>query len=359
AQDLAAGGISAPSFTVSGAPVDHTGPLVTGLSASPSQVNTSNEATVTLTAAMSDPSGINMGDGPYFGGGSYGPSIALRSPSGKLRVEAPFTAGLGDQFEARLTLPAGAEPGLWTISSFLVTDKLGNFAHVPNFAGVQVDGIPDLTPPTIQAVLITPAAISLDAGAVAVTVSATITDNLAGIASYPLCAAIDLCLGPTVNLDYGNGAISAALTPTAGSNYSATLTVPATAIPPTATVTISASDNVGNVGSQTQTLQISRTLPRASQRPTINSFPKVHVGQTINATLPLGTAISGSQPISQSWQWQRCTLSNVCSDIPTATNANYAITNADLQHTLRAELILTNAVGTSRAYSGETSPVIP
>ena len=79
-------------------------------------------------------------------------------------------------------------------------------------------------------------------------------------------------------------------------------------------------------------------------------------GQTV--TVDDGTW-SGTQPITFSSQWQRCTAVNpICTDIVGATGASYLVATADVGSTLRAVVSATNSSGTTSASSNLTEAVV-
>jgi len=79
-------------------------------------------------------------------------------------------------------------------------------------------------------------------------------------------------------------------------------------------------------------------------------------GQTI--TVDNGSW-SGTTPITYTYAWQRCVVSTgVCTFITGATTNSYLLTSADVGFSMRAEIIATNSVGTSNAFSNLTQTVI-
>ena len=67
---------------------------------------------------------------------------------------------------------------------------------------------------------------------------------------------------------------------------------------------------------------------------------------------------SGTQPITFTYQWQRCTATNsVCTDISGATSQTYKIVAADIGSKLRANVTATNAAGKGAASSNLTGVV--
>jgi outer membrane protein OmpA-like peptidoglycan-associated protein/Tol biopolymer transport system component len=82
------------------------------------------------------------------------------------------------------------------------------------------------------------------------------------------------------------------------------------------------------------------------------------VGQTLSIT---GTAASGAQPMTTTYQWQRCpdvpADGDGCVDIPGATASTYTLTADDKGHTVRVRRTATNAGGTDTVTSAMTAKV--
>ena len=93
--------------------------------------------------------------------------------------------------------------------------------------------------------------------------------------------------------------------------------------------------------------------PQNTAPPTISGTAQV--GQTLTATT--GT-FTGDQPITYTYQWQRCDASgNGCVAISGATAQTYTLAAADLAHTIRVTVTARNAAGTSSATSVPTTAV--
>jgi hypothetical protein len=93
--------------------------------------------------------------------------------------------------------------------------------------------------------------------------------------------------------------------------------------------------------------------PSNSSRPTISGTPSP--GSTLQASR--GTW-SGDQPMTFGYRWIRCDAQgNSCSDISGATEASYAVQNADLGRTLRVRVTARNDDGTRSATSAQTAVV--
>ena len=96
------------------------------------------------------------------------------------------------------------------------------------------------------------------------------------------------------------------------------------------------------------------TLPKPS-----NTSPPVISGRaTVGQILTSSTgAWSGTTPISDAFQWQRCHPG--CSNIPSATRNSYTLATADQGAKVRAVVTVTNSVGGGQAPSNELGPITP
>jgi hypothetical protein len=93
--------------------------------------------------------------------------------------------------------------------------------------------------------------------------------------------------------------------------------------------------------------------PQNTVPPTISGTATV--GQTLTATT--GT-FTGDQPITYTFQWQRCDANgNGCVAITAATAQTYTLVAADLAHTIRVVVTARNAAGTAAATSVPTAAV--
>ena len=67
---------------------------------------------------------------------------------------------------------------------------------------------------------------------------------------------------------------------------------------------------------------------------------------------------TGTQPIVFSYRWQECSIGGqACADIAGATSSEYALTDADVGHIVRAVVSASNAVGSTQAASAVTGLV--
>lgn len=97
------------------------------------------------------------------------------------------------------------------------------------------------------------------------------------------------------------------------------------------------------------------SAPHNTAAPGISGNPQE--GQTLSAG---AGSWSGTQPISFSYQWNRCDGAGAnCVAIAGATGQTYNATAADLAHTLRVTVKASNRLGSSTATSGQTSLIAP
>jgi hypothetical protein len=105
-----------------------------------------------------------------------------------------------------------------------------------------------------------------------------------------------------------------------------------------------------------QSAAVAPTSPNAPANtvaPTITGTPQE--GQTVTANPGTWT---GTAPIAFTYQWHRCNpAGEACAPIPGATSQNYAVTTADVGHTLRVAVTGTNAQGSASVASAQTAVV--
>ncbi len=110
-------------------------------------------------------------------------------------------------------------------------------------------------------------------------------------------------------------------------------------------------------GSATATSPVSAPvlpLPPANlSAPTISGTPQE--GQQLAATTGTWTG----SPTSHTYAWQRSTDGSTWTTIPSAPNATYTLTSADVGTVIRVQVTATNAGGTTTANSTATEAVIP
>jgi IPT/TIG domain len=165
---------------------DNEAPVLTALSFSPKNVDTtSSAATVTVTATITD----NLS-------GLASASIGFRSPKGRFttghttltRISGTATSGT---YEAQVTFPRYVERGVWNVSTLQLVDNVGNESvlipvrlQAKGFPGaVTVEGtVEDAEPPAVTGLTIEPSSVNTTSSAQTVTVKAQLTDNLSGVA---------------------------------------------------------------------------------------------------------------------------------------------------------------------------------
>ena len=108
------------------------------------------------------------------------------------------------------------------------------------------------------------------------------------------------------------------------------------------------------------------TVEPASADP-VPDPPVNEVAPTITGTARAGNTLqverghwTGTDPISYTYQWQRCDGDGTnCGNVDGATSLEYALTDADVGHTLRIVARGTNTAGTSSVISTPTAVVGP
>jgi hypothetical protein len=166
--------IRAPSVQVTGTS-DREAPELTNLKLSPASADVSDgPVTVTVRATITDNlSGVNYAN------------LHFRSPSGKQLVVADFVRMAGDEWEAKAIIPRYAETGRWVLWYIGGVDNAGKRAqwhYGPWWRGITLSGISDTTPPSITGLSPTEQDLDPSAGPVSFDVTATVTDDLSGIA---------------------------------------------------------------------------------------------------------------------------------------------------------------------------------
>ena len=66
---------------------------------------------------------------------------------------------------------------------------------------------------------------------------------------------------------------------------------------------------------------------------------------------------AGTEPITYSYQWERCTSPEACTHIPGANGPSYVLASGDVGHTVRVAVTATNSVEAVTAASAETKEV--
>jgi hypothetical protein len=163
-------------------------PTLAALTIAPDAIDTTaSGATVTLTLSMEDdlsgfaPAGTFVGDIFFNGPAAQSRLCRLLSPG----------PGLSATASCDMSFPARSEAGVWTISYLYFTDNVGNTqrltAEALQAAGfpiaIDVRSDPDTTPPTLQALTISPPAIDTRAGGASVSLTLAIADDASGFAA--------------------------------------------------------------------------------------------------------------------------------------------------------------------------------
>jgi hypothetical protein len=120
-------------------------------------------------------------------------------------------------------------------------------------------------------------------------------------------------------------------------------------------VVVTARNSDGSAQAQANTGVIGgpATAPRNTSAPSISGTPQE--GQTLTAG-PGGW--TGSQPVTFTYQWQRCDANgNACVGINGATRNTYTVAKADVGRTLRVIVRARNAAGSRTANSAPTGVV--
>lgn len=226
----------------------------------PATVETSAAgADVVATARITDDSsGVAAGRSPTcFPPGALHTQTALKSPSATVFVGEIFEPLGGDEYAATWRLPPYAQTGTWTLERIILTDCAGNsrtlsaadVAAAGFPTSVQVTGTGDSTPPTLSALSIAPPTVDASGDAAEVTVTATITDDLSGVAANdggPTCGE-RTPFGSAVSVrSPGNAFAGASFEPLGGNAYAATVRVPRFAQGGTWTVSVSLVDCARN-----------------------------------------------------------------------------------------------------------------
>lgn len=123
---------------------------------------------------------------------------------------------------------------------------------------------------------------------------------------------------------------------------------------------VTASNSGGGSSAQSaQTALVAGLPPVDSTLPAVSGAPQQ--GQTLSSTTGTWT---GTTPMSDGYQWQRCDGSGGnCSVINAATAPTYTLTSADVGKTIRSKIIATNSChsgcGSAAAQSVQTTSVQP
>jgi hypothetical protein len=123
-------------------------------------------------------------------------------------------------------------------------------------------------------------------------------------------------------------------------------------------VSVTASNAGGKAtatSSPTPAVAASGSTPNDVVKPSISGDPRD--GSSLTAAVGTWT---GTQPISYSYQWNRCDQSGAaCAAIAGATASTYAATASDVGHTLRVHVTAKNSKGSAAADSDPSALVAP
>jgi hypothetical protein len=123
-----------------------------------------------------------------------------------------------------------------------------------------------------------------------------------------------------------------------------------------ALVTASNSAGSGSAGSKpTAVVQAAGSAPANTALPTISGSAQQGSALTVS-----NGSWNGTQPLSYSYNWQRCDSHGGCATIVARSSSpHYALAVADVGHTMRAQVTASNARGSSTATSQQTALVAP
>ena len=167
-------------------------PRLHSLSFSPRVVDTSRgPATITVTARITDDY-----SGHAVGGPTWGSQARFAAPGNSIQVinfflDTPTRISgnhLDGIYEAKVTIPASAAQGTWTLRHVHLSDHVGNnvWVDTPELAAAgypttfEQIGAGDSRPPEIRSLSLAPRTIDTSAGDATITVTARITDDGAG-----------------------------------------------------------------------------------------------------------------------------------------------------------------------------------
>jgi hypothetical protein len=147
----------------------------------------------------------------------------------------------------------------------------------------------------------------------------------------------------------GTGSVCTQVDTATGSTYPVT----SDDLGATLRATVTASNTAGKASADTALTAVVVQPPTNNQPPTISGTAEIGSALTVNAG-----SWDGSQPISLSYQWQRCDSSGTtCAPIQGATSTTYTVASADGNATIRVTETASNSGGTSTAASGATALV--
>ncbi len=120
-------------------------------------------------------------------------------------------------------------------------------------------------------------------------------------------------------------------------------------------VTAKNADGTGQAQANTGVIGGRATAPRNTSAPAISGTPQE--GQTLTAS---PGAWSGTQPITFTYQWQRCDANGgTCVSISGATARTYTVVGTDVGRSVRVVVRARNSAGSRTASSAPTSAIRP
>ena len=85
--------------------------------------------------------------------------------------------------------------------------------------------------------------------------------------------------------------------------------------------------------------------------------PAISGGAVSGAVLTASTGTWSGTPASYSYQWKLCASGSACNVIAGATGSSYAVSSADVGHTITVVVTATNLTGSTAAESSATAPI--
>lgn len=193
-------------------------PTLSALSLNPTAVNVTNApATIMVTATITD---------DLSGVCASCLSIQFVSPTNAKAIYGAFGSAGGDQYTSTITIPRWVESGIWTFGQLILQDKAGNvkilyaadLAALGITATFDVTSTPDAVPPALTALTVAPDNVDVTTAPAAVTVTATITDNVSGVCVG--CMRIQFVSPSKTKAIYGG------FQPGSGNQYTSSITIP-------------------------------------------------------------------------------------------------------------------------------------
>ena len=124
----------------------------------------------------------------------------------------------------------------------------------------------------------------------------------------------------------------------------------------TVRVIVTAKNTAGSASAASQPTGV---VTSGLQKPTNSTKPAISGKPAIGSTLETTKGMwGGTWPLTFSYQWQRCdTKGNGCAALNAVSSAQYKVTSADANHTIRVDVAAHNAAGTVHAVTAATGVV--